>query len=181
SNSFYTANVLTNLGSVHRALGDRQRAFEAFDEALVLRRRIWGRNGEAATLFQIARLDRDRGNPVEALDRITLAISTVENLRTGVGSQQMRASYVAAARQYNECAIDVWMRLHEQRPTAGFAARALQTSERARARSLLELIAEAGAAIREGVDLQLLERERNVRRSIGDAADRRTRLLRGIH
>ena len=162
-------------------MGDHQRAFEAFDEALVLRRRIGDRNGEAATLFQIARLDRDRGNPVEALDRITRAISTVENLRTGVGSQQMRASYFAAARQYHEFAIDVLMRLHEQRPSAGFDARALQTSERARARSLLELIAEAGAAIREGVDLPLLERERTVRRSISDAADRQVRLLGRVH
>jgi CHAT domain-containing protein len=181
SNDFYRATVLNNIGSVYRALGDQPRAVAAFDEALVLRRRIGDRNGEAATLFQIARLDRDRGNPAEALDRITRAIDTVENLRNGVGSQQMRASYFAAARQYHEFAIDVLMRLHEQRPSAGFDARALQMSERARARSLLELIAEAGAAIREGVDLPLLERERTVRRSISEAADRQTRLLRAVH
>src|SRR5262245_53742547 len=79
TNDFYAATVLTNVGSAYRALGDHQRASEAFDEALVVRRRIGDRNGEAATLSQIARLDRDRGNPVEALDRITRAISTVED------------------------------------------------------------------------------------------------------
>ena len=177
SNAFYSASVLNNIGAVSRALGDDQRAFEAFDEALVLRRRIGDRNGEAATLFQIAGLDRDRGKFVEALDRITLAMGTLEKLRAGVGSQQMRATYFAAARQYHEFAIEVLMRLHEQRPSAGFDARALQTSERARARSLLELIAEAGAAIREGVDLQLLARERTVQQSISDAADRQALLL----
>src|SRR5262249_37816429 len=70
---------------------------------------------------------------------------------------------------------------HDERPSAGFDVRALQTSERARARSLLELIAEAGARIREGVDLPLLERERTVQHSISDAADRQAQMLGRTH
>lgn len=58
---------------------------------------------------------------------------------------------------------------------------ALQTSERARARGLLELLTEARADIRQGVDPKLLERERDVRQQINATAERHTRLLSGKH
>ena len=45
---------------------------------------------------------------------------------------------------------------------AGLAAAALEASERARARSLLETLGEARANIRQGVDPALLERERHL-------------------
>jgi len=55
------------------------------------------------------------------------------------------------------------MRLDKQRRSVGFAAAALQASEKARARSLLELLAEARAEIRRDIDPALIERERNIR------------------
>ena len=54
------------------------------------------------------------------------------------------------------------MRLHKQKPSAGYDGKALEASERSRARSLLEILAEANADIREGVDATLLNRERAV-------------------
>ena len=59
-----------------------------------------------------------------------------------------------------------------RRATEGFDARALQMSERARARSLLDLFAESGAEIRQGVDPSLLERERQLARTLDAKADR---------
>src|SRR5262249_7770367 len=53
----------------------------------------------------------------------------------------------------------------------GFDAMALQASEKSRARSLLELLTEGGAGIREGVDPTLLERERGLRQMISDKAE----------
>jgi hypothetical protein len=47
---------------------------------------------------------------------------------------------------------------------------ALQTSERARARSLLDMLAETQADIRQGVDSALLERERLVRQQLSTKA-----------
>jgi hypothetical protein len=43
------------------------------------------------------------------------------------------------------------MRLHAANPTERFDVLAFESSERARARSLLELLTEAGAGIRQGV------------------------------
>ena len=54
------------------------------------------------------------------------------------------------------------MQLHQQQPNAGYAAAAFEISERGRARSLLETLAEARADIRQGVDAGLLAEERKL-------------------
>ena len=66
-------------------------------------------------------------------------------------------------------------------PGSGLDARALQVSEQGRARSLLDLLAESHADIRQGVDAGLLERERSVKRRLGSRAEAQSRLLGGKH
>jgi CHAT domain-containing protein len=73
------------------------------------------------------------------------------------------------------------MRLYQRQPSAGHDAAALQASERARARSLLETLTETRADIRQGVDPKLLERERTLQRQLNAQAERLTRLLSGQH
>ena len=91
------------------------------------------------------------------------------------------ARYLAARQNYYELYIDVLMRLHRQEPGAGYDGQALHVSERARARSMLEMLAEARAGITRGVDPALLERERAARRRL-DARERsRIELLNRTH
>jgi CHAT domain-containing protein/Tfp pilus assembly protein PilF len=170
-NVFYTATTLNNIGALYRDLGEHQKALDYFGQALALRRTIGDLNGEAATLFQIARLDRDRGNLIEARGRIEAALAAVESLRANIAIQGLRASFFASVRQYHEFNIDLLMRLRKQSPSEGFDAMALQASEKSRARSLLELLTEARAEIRQGVDPALLERERALRQMISDKAE----------
>jgi len=75
----------------------------------------------------------------------------------------------------------VLMRLHQQRPSDGFDTAALQASENARARSLLELLMEASAQIRQGADVSLVEREQQVRQAISVKAEQQMRLLNVKH
>src|SRR5262249_23942105 len=63
------------------------------------------------------------------------------------------------------------------RPSEGFNALALHANERARARSLLELLAEGHADVRQGVDSALLERERLMQQRLDATAGRYTRTL----
>ncbi len=181
SDGFYTATTLNHIGVVYRDLGEHAKALDYFNRALLLRRTVGDRNGEAATLFHIARLERGRGNLAEARDRIEAVLAAVESLRAKVASQQLRASFFASVQRYHEFNIDLLMRLHKQRPSEGFDAAALQASERSRARSLLELLKEAGAEIRQGVDPLLLERERALRQAISEKADHQRQLLGGKH
>jgi CHAT domain-containing protein len=69
--------------------------------------------------------------------------------------------------------MDVLMRLHARQPRRGLAAAAFGASERARARSLLDSLAEAGVDLRQGVDPDLLKREQVLKRAFADWAERR--------
>ena len=69
------------------------------------------------------------------------------------------------------------MRLHRREPTAGFDVAALKTYEQARARSLIDLLSESSADIRQGVDPALRARERSLRQMLNAEADRQMRLF----
>ena len=62
------------------------------------------------------------------------------------------------------------MRQHRAEPTGGFDALAVETSERQRARSLLDLLTEAHTDVRQGVDANLIERERTLAKQLNDKA-----------
>jgi CHAT domain-containing protein len=71
------------------------------------------------------------------------------------------------------------MQLHQQNPSQGYDAKALHASERARARSLLELLTEAGAKIRQGVNPQLLQQEQNLQQQLNAIENKRYQLTQG--
>ncbi|MDF5733984.1 MAG: CHAT domain-containing protein, partial [Rhizonema sp. PD38] len=71
------------------------------------------------------------------------------------------------------------MRLHKQNPSKGYNAEALHISERARARNLLELLAEANVDIRQGVDPKLVAQERSLQQQLNAAEFQRVKLLQG--
>jgi CHAT domain-containing protein len=109
------------------------------------------------------------------------ALSIVESLRTKIASQGLRSSYFATVQKYYDLYVDILMRLHKEHPAENFNALALQTAERARARSLLETLGEARHDIRQGVDQQLLERERNLQRQLNTKDLEERKLLNSKH
>ena len=171
--------TLDNIGSVYIALGDHEKAFDYYSQALTLRREVGDRQGEATTLTNLAHVERDRGNLIPARNHTEAALRLLESLRTGVIGQELRASYFASLQGTFGFYIDLLMRLEKERPSEGHVAAALQASEQARARSLLELLSEAVAGIREGVDPGLLERERTLMEQLSVKADSQMRLLSG--
>jgi CHAT domain-containing protein/Tfp pilus assembly protein PilF len=178
-NPLQQAITLNNIGSVYRKSGDSQNALNYIKQAYTILHDTGYKNEEAQALFNMARIERDRNNLVEARGYIEKSLATVEALRTSVASQKLRASFFASVRRYQEFNINLLMRLHRQRPSEGFDIAALEASENARARSLLEMLKEARAEIRQGVDPSLLERERQLRVTIADKAERQTRSTMG--
>ena len=175
------AITLARLGAVYHAAGEQQRALEYFNQALPLHRAVGDRDAEVATLYGMARVERDLGRLSESRDRIAAALDIVESLRTKVTGQELRAAYLASNQSSYQLSIELFMQSHQQQPTRGFAALALHTSERARARSLLETLAEARADIRQGVDPALLERERGLQQQLNAKEQARMQLLNRKH
>jgi CHAT domain-containing protein/tetratricopeptide (TPR) repeat protein len=173
------STALKNFGAFQRKQGQIAKALEYLNEARTLSANVSDPSGEASTLSEIAKLEFDRGNLPAALKLIEQAIGLTESIRINLKSQSFRTSYLASVREYYEFEIQVLMALHQQRPDEGFAAAAIQVSERSRARSLLELLREARAEIRQGADPSLVALEGQLRRMIVEKAQSQTRLLSG--
>ncbi len=180
-NPFYTATTLNNIGVNYRELGQYDKAIDYFNQSLVMRQTIADQNGEAVTQSDLARLERSRGNFVDARKRIEAALAAIETLRSKVASQHLRTSLFASAQRYRDFYVNLLMRMHQQRPEEHFDVAAFEASEMGRARSLLELLAEANVAIREDVDASLLDREQKLLEAISDVADRQDRLFKVRH
>ena len=180
-NRYMLTRTLRGLGAFERENGNPDRARSSLTEALEISRAIRDRKGEADILADLAKVERDVGNLSCAHERASEALAAMESIRLTVMSPSLRASYVASVRGVQELKIDTLMRLHAQQPAKGFDAAALLASERGRARSLLEMLGEAGAEIRRGVDTALLTRERELGRLISAKAELQTRLLNGKH
>jgi CHAT domain-containing protein/predicted negative regulator of RcsB-dependent stress response len=175
------ANTLHNIGLVYQSLGETQKALEKHNEALLIFQEVGDRNREATALLEIARVEQKRGNLTQARQLIEQAIDLIESLRTNIVSNELRASYFASRQEFFETYIDVLMQMRKQNPAAALNAVALEVSERARARSLLELLKEARADIRQGVDSSLLERERSLQQRLNARAAAQVSLLNRKH
>jgi CHAT domain-containing protein/Tfp pilus assembly protein PilF len=172
---------LTLLGVARAADGHPGEAIGLYDRALPLLREGADRSGEAHTLFQVARAERARGNLAAAERRLESALAILESLRSKVARQDLRASYFASVQDYYEMEIDLLMQRERAEPGRGFAGAALLASERARARGLLDILTEAQADIRQGVDPALLDRERSLQQALDLKAGSLNRLLSGKH
>src|SRR5215813_1679534 len=171
------SNTLHNMARSWYEMGDYQKARDYSQQALQLRRETGNRRGEAQTLLELARAESRLGNLAVALTRIEAAIEIVELLRTKVASTELRAIYQATNQDYYDFYIDLLMRLQRDRPSEGYSARALQVSERARSRSLLDLLIDTQANLRQGADATLLEREQTLIYQINDKDTKRRQLL----
>ena len=175
------ATALNNIATNRWLSGEKQKGVGFYQQALALLQTIGDRTGQANTLYNIAIVERDLARLDDARSHIESAIDIIENQRASIKRQELRTSFFASSQDYYELYTDLLMQLHKLNPSAGYDASALQSVERARARSLLELLAEAGADIRQGVEPALLERERSLQRSISAKSERQIQLLNGQH
>lgn len=165
----------------HTSSHDYQKGSDYCSQALAIDRATGDRNAESLTLHQIAIGERDRGNLAAAQTAIESVIANVESIRSNVVNPALRLSYFAGSQNYYEFYIDLLMLLHKQHPNDGYDGKALQASERAHARALLDTLLEANADIRQGVDAALLQREREGQRRLNARAQTQMQLLSQPH
>src|SRR5215475_4860018 len=160
------SSALIRMGRIYREQGVPQLASKYLQEALQLARDIGETGTEAIALADIARVEHDLGDLDQALNRIETALNLVETLRARIRADDLRVSFLASRHSDYEFYIDLLMRLHERRPSAGYEALAFEASERARGRNLLDVLGAARADIRQGADPMSLERQRSLQRQI---------------
>jgi CHAT domain-containing protein len=173
--------VLIGLCITHLSTRDYQKGFDYCAQSLALFRGNGDRQREAIVLKFIAIGERNRGNLLASQAAIESAIAIIESLRTSVINPELRVSFFTTSQENYEIYIDLLMRLHNQRPNEGYDGKAFEASERARARALLEILTEAKADIRQGIDATLLQRERDIQGRLNASAQRQMQLLSGSH
>ncbi|MEG4417236.1 CHAT domain-containing protein [Microcoleus sp. LAD1_D5] len=169
--------VLNQMGKIQAALGQNSTALKNYNQALSVSQQLGYKTEEAHIIYNQAILNQQQNNLTVAQTEIETAINIIENLRTQIGSQELRQSYFARNQNYYQFYIDLFMQLHLKNPDKGYDAQAFHASERARARSLLELLSEASANIRQGVDSQLLAQEQNLQQQLSDFQHRKYQII----
>ncbi len=164
--------ALSNLGNAYRGLGKDEKAIEYLEQALAISTEVKNRSEEGIILRLLAQTERRKGNSTKAQQHVEQCLQISESLRTELISPESRGSFLAALQDSYQLYIDLLMRQHQAEPMKGLDALAIEVSERKRARSLLDLLTEARADVRQGVGATLLERERMLGRLLNDRAQR---------
>jgi CHAT domain-containing protein len=173
------ATTLHEKGRAHFQLREDISALESYIEMLSLIRKTSGFKDMEATAHQnISTLYQRQGNLLGALTEINAAVEIVEDVRQNFRNSDFKTSYFASVQDIYADKIDLLMQLHKQQPQQNYDRQALETSDRARARGLIELLTESRADIRKGIHKDLLDREKDVQQKLDAAEKRFTQLAR---
>lgn len=171
------ARTLGNLGWLEAASGHDTAALGHFDRALGLSRTLADPPELARVLEGKAWVLRRRGDLAAARGLMEKALAMVERHRFGQTSYTTRAEFFATRQDSYGFLIDLLMEMHRKAPGAGYAAAALEVSERSLARSLLDGLAAGGTRLhRSGAAPDLQDREREIEREIEVLVSRQNRL-----
>jgi tetratricopeptide (TPR) repeat protein len=172
------AAALRNIGYAHYKKGELAPAKQHFREMLTLAQRIKHRDFEANAHYFMALAERDQNDLQSALAFIEKAVQILETTRSTLSRKDFRASFLAGNRKFYELYIDILLRLSEtEKQPNDYAARAFEVSEKSRARTLVELLAESGTDIRAGANPLLLAKEREISARLRAKSERQTKLL----
>jgi CHAT domain-containing protein/tetratricopeptide (TPR) repeat protein len=163
------ADALEQLGRVQLADARPHDAAESFAQALEVYS-AQGLHGEQArALNGLALAARENGDLERAIEYGGRALSDIESVRGDIADPRLRALYLAARRDYYDLQIDLTMQLQAQpgAPAGSAAEVAFALSERARARSLVDLLREAHIELDEP-NPELASRRARLYASLGD-------------
>jgi CHAT domain-containing protein len=173
--------LLREIGSVYQDSGDLPKALEYYKRSLSESRAAKDSQEEAFALCDIAHVERARHQTAEARRDVEAGLQILESLRGQIAGSESRSAYFVRAQENYKFYIDLLMQMHAEHPEGRLDCAALEANERARARSLLDLLVEAHADIHRGVDPRLLERERKLQQQLRARSEYQVQLMTGEH
>lgn len=171
------AVVLTELARAHAELGEPEEALRLLADASSLSRRLGDRKRLAESHYQIARIQWTTGDARSALESVDRALELAEAMRPLLGGEDLRALFSATTRPFHELRIALLMERSRRDPAGPGAAEALRESERARARSLLEILAESEMRPSSDLPRALLDEQVALQERLHAAEAERRKLL----
>ena len=158
--------AVITLGWAHLQLGENQKAIENFELALEIRSGSGDKAGEAAALRGLSVAHARAGDFEKARAEAKKMFAALESLRGESLSADTRLAFAASIQEYYEDGIEILMRAHAREPNREIDRDAFDLSERARSRTLLDLIQEKQTNFGKKANPDLLAREQNLRRQL---------------
>jgi CHAT domain-containing protein/Tfp pilus assembly protein PilF len=141
------AFALLNLGWVLAEQSRYEDANQAFRQALSFALELKNPMVEAGAHLGFAWMERRRDHLIEAQKEATEAVGLIEALRAKTLDSELRLSFFAKKQDAYDLLITTLMDQYERQRSPDLLAKALQVSESARARSLLDTVgAQAGSS-----------------------------------
>jgi CHAT domain-containing protein/tetratricopeptide (TPR) repeat protein len=175
------AEILSQLAESEEQLGHRVDAMSLYQTSFTTGNKIHNTRIEADALYHIALLQSKVGHLDEARATLEDCLGVAESLRASMIAPDLRTHLFADVHHYYELYIDILMRLHFQRPGLNLDKLAFETSERSRARSLVELLHRFGKETGLGADPLLTQREVSLRQVLAVKAEEQGQLLSQTH
>jgi CHAT domain-containing protein len=165
------AIATASLAGIAYQRGDWRTALQGFDQARSVFEHVGDRAAVATTLYDRALAHRTAQLLPEARADLEQALVILEELRQKPAATSTRASFLASRHDYYELYIDTLMQLAQRQSTPALEHLAFESSERARARALLDELGERN--IRGGVDPRRLARATQLERRLVDLENQR--------
>ncbi len=173
------AVTLRHLGNLYFATADLSNAEKSLEKSLQIYRQIEDPSHQAETLFSLAKVKQKLGKNGDAQRLLEEALKIIESFRSNINLNELRDSFSSTIYDFYSLYAEFLMQRHTLEPTKGFAKLAWIAAERGRARNLLNLLNEANADIYEGIDKELLDKEREIYGLLNTRLENLSRVLSG--
>jgi tetratricopeptide (TPR) repeat protein len=146
-----------NIGKLLFKSGNNAEAAKFLNEARKLSNELGDRRVEADTLFWLASIAARSDDVSKGIEYIERGLGIIEQIRGEIINPQLRTGYFSTVPQYYELYADLLVSRGQKQNDEKDIELALQVSERARARTLVELLQEARIDIKKGEDERRLD------------------------
>lgn len=170
---------LQNLGRIFLTAGETAEATEYFEQSNRLARQVGDRRVEAQSFYWLALAERAKGNLPKAIENVENGLALIEQIRGELISPDLRVVFFSTVQQFYELYTELIVARSEKSKDGADVALALEISERARTRSLVELLQEARIDFKQGVDRKSVEQAQDLQSRINAKYRQRTVALAG--
>ncbi len=171
-NRWQESQLLTHLASAQLKMDRVDEALATLEVAVGVNDATGNWRNLADNYYQMAKIYRSRGDLDTSRQRIERAIQVADQARTQIDTEEVRSLVGATQQEYPGFYIDLLMDLETKEPGHGNAASAFRAAERARARSLIEVLSSADLDTAQDAPPEMLERRDALRRSLAIAERR---------
>jgi len=153
--------ILNNIGIVYSHLGNFEESTRYYQRVIDLASEIKGRKVLWEAYFEIANAYKNQDLLPEALENYRKSISVIENIRSSINLEELRATYLGSDKRIDAYhnLIDLFIRLYKETHQSRYAADAFRYFEKAKGRAFLDSIEVSKIDLSKGISQKLLNKE----------------------